>query len=82
MTDEQLTVTIVASDPEVMLKIRRWLSWMHYNTAWGHSGTVAMDLDGDGSDRVRVEGMDHEPQRAFVERVFGKKVEVCDTADT
>ncbi|HND47903.1 MAG TPA: hypothetical protein PLL95_05040 [Anaerolineales bacterium] len=47
------TFTITAT-PQMMLKIERFLAWMHFNTAWGHSATIALDCDGDGSDKVSV----------------------------
>lgn len=47
------TFTITAN-PEMMLKIERFLAWLHYNSAWGHSATIAIDCDGDGSDTVTV----------------------------
>lgn len=47
------TFTITAN-PEMMLKIERFLAWLHFNTAWGHSATIAIDCDGDGSDEVTV----------------------------
>ena len=47
------TFTITAT-PQMMLKIERFLAWMHFNTAWGHSATIALDCAGDGSDKVSV----------------------------
>lgn len=48
------TFTITANQ-DMMKKIERVLCWLHLNTSWGHSATVAFDCDGDGSDYVRVD---------------------------
>lgn len=46
------TFTITAS-PEVMRRFERFLAFFHYNG--GHTGTFAMDFDGDGSDYMKVD---------------------------
>ncbi len=53
MSNPTKTFTINAN-PDMMLKIERFLAWLHYNSAWGHSATIAIDSDGDGSDEVTV----------------------------
>lgn len=52
-TKETLTLTIEATT-DVMLRFKRLLAWLHFNSGWGHSGTVAMSLDGDGWDKLRI----------------------------
>ena len=64
----KIAVSIEAND-HTMLKIERWLAWLHLNTRWGHSGTVAMDCDGDGADRVSVDGIDIYAHRDFVDNL-------------
>ena len=47
------TYTIETS-PVIHRRIERFLAMLHWNSAHGHSGTFAMPLDGDGSDKVSV----------------------------
>jgi hypothetical protein len=62
----------ITTDPQMMLKIERFLAWLHFNSMWGHSATVAMDCDGDGEDDVTVEGEGIEAQRAYVDNLSRK----------
>lgn len=56
----------------MILKIERFLSWLHLNTRWGHSGTVAMDCDGDGHDFVTIEGIDINKYKKYIEKLGNK----------
>lgn len=71
-TTETKTFTVTAGK-ETMLKIERLLSWMHWNTRWGHSGTVAMDVDGDGDEKVDVSGVDTGAHRDYVSKMAERK---------
>lgn len=62
---EQINVTI-RGDAESMLRLKRLLAWLDYNSKWGHSGTVAMSLDGDGWDKIEVDGIDLSPHKEYV----------------
>jgi hypothetical protein len=62
----------ITTDPDMMLKITRFLACLHFNSRWGHSSTLAMDCDGDGNDDVTVEGDGIEVQRAYVDNLSRK----------
>lgn len=65
---KQITVTITGS-PNVILRIERFLALLHLSSIWGHSCTAAMDLDGDGSEKVRVSGIDVKAHSGYIEHV-------------
>lgn len=44
----------IETSPEVMERIERLLALLHYSSAFGHSASFGMFLDGDGEDRVVV----------------------------
>ena len=44
----------IETSPAVMERIERFLSLLHHNSNFGHSGLFAMPLDGDGADKVVV----------------------------
>ena len=44
----------VETSPSVMRRFERFLALLHHNSNFGHSGTFAMPLDGDGSDKVKI----------------------------
>lgn len=77
------TFRIVAT-PDMMVKIERFLAWLHYNSAWGHSATIAIDCDGDGNDKVDVIETDDSEgdgdgilkHREYVKNVREKKKDV------
>lgn len=55
MGDGKITKTyVLKGTPEILERIERLLSWFSLNGSWGHSGTVAMGFDGDGSDRLDI----------------------------
>lgn len=55
MTQERIKKTFeIETSPDVMARFERLLAMMHYNSAWGHTATFAMPLDGDGADRMIV----------------------------
>ena len=58
------TYTITAN-PEMMVKIDRFLSVLHFFTNWGSSRTLSISEDGDGSDHVTVEGAELDEHRDF-----------------
>ena len=62
---ETITITIETTS-DVMLRIKRLLAWLHFNSSWGHSGTVAMSLDGDGWDKVKISGLDFSEYKDYV----------------
>ena len=51
------TYLIKFSSEEVKSRFERLLAMLH-RAASGHSGTFAMPLDGDGSERIIVDGLD------------------------
>lgn len=57
MTTETKTFTITAS-PTLMRRIERFLALLHFNSSFGHSAIFGMALDGDGSEKVKVEPID------------------------
>ena len=65
---KSITVTI-ESDEDTILKIERFLALLHFSSAWGHTCTAAMDIDGDGSDRLNVMGIDLDVHRLYVDKV-------------
>ena len=72
-TKERKTITVtIESDVDMIWKIERWLAWLHFNSHWGHSATVAMDMDGDGSDRVNVTGIDLNVHREGIDKLGGR----------
>jgi len=66
MTMKKITVTI-ESDESVILRVERFLSWLHFCSHWGHSGIVAMPCDGDGCEKVTVTGIDVEGHRKTIQ---------------
>ena len=60
------TYTITAN-PEMMVKIDRFLSVLHLFTNWGSSRVLPISEDGDGSDHVTVEGAEIAEHRDFAE---------------
>lgn len=54
MKQETRTYTITTS-PDVQKRIEKFLALLHWNSRYGHSGTFAMPLDGDGQDTVTVD---------------------------
>lgn len=54
---ETRTFTITAS-AVLLRRIERFLALLHYNSGFGHSGLFAMPLDGDGNEKVKVDGLD------------------------
>ena len=56
---ERITRTFeITTSIEVMKRLERFLALLHFNSNFGHSGIFAMPLDGDGSDKVSVKGME------------------------
>lgn len=51
---EPITKTFkITTSPRLMRTFERFLAFFHYNA--GHSGTFAMEFDGDGSDTLKVD---------------------------
>jgi hypothetical protein len=65
---KSITVTI-QSDEDMILKVERFLALLHFSSAWGHTCTAAMDIDGDGSNRLTVTGIDLDAHRTYVDKV-------------
>lgn len=65
---KSITVTIT-SDEDMILKVERFLALLHLSSVWGHTCTAAMDIDGDGSDRLKVEGIDVSAHAKYIEKV-------------
>lgn len=52
------TLTITGPEREgIARRIDRFMAWLHTASSWGHSGIVAMSLDGDGWEKVKVDGI-------------------------
>jgi hypothetical protein len=57
--NKMITKTItITTDSTMMKRIERFLALLHYNSCFGHSGLFGMYLDGDGWEKVKVEGLD------------------------
>lgn len=72
------TFTITANR-DMMMKIERFLAWLHFNTKWGHSATIAIDCDGDGDDSVDIqedETFSIQEHREYVKNIRAKKKDV------
>lgn len=69
---------MITTDKCMMQKIERFLAWLHWNTRWGHSATIAIDCDGDGDNDVTVEiqGGDIADHKSYVDRIPEKKKSV------
>lgn len=65
---KQITVTITSSE-SVILRVERFLALLHLSSAWGHTCTAAMDIDGDGSEKVVVSGIDISSHKTYLEKV-------------
>jgi hypothetical protein len=73
--DSMITKTFtVKADPDTMRCFELMLARMYYNATWGHSSTVAMSVDGDGSDRFELDPTPTKEVRQIV--VDGKRGEV------
>ena len=59
----------VRATPDTMEKFKAWLAFFHYNG--GHSGTFAMDFDGDGHEQLSVEPAPPEKYRKPVNEIAG-----------
>lgn len=65
------TFTIKA-EPRLMKRFERLLALMSLCSRWGHTGTFGMWVDGDGADRIHVEGdIDMDEYRKGVEKISG-----------
>lgn len=49
---------ITASSDILMRRFERMLAMLHFNSGYGHSGIFAMPLDGDGSEKIEIKGLD------------------------
>jgi len=80
---EKITVTI-ETDSITMLKIKRLLAWLHIMGRWGHSGRVAIALDGDGDEQVTINGIDISEHTDYLNtlRSFTMSVEYINSADS
>ena len=55
MNDKAVTKDFkITAPPGVMRRFERFLAMLHFSSQWGHSGTFAMGLDGDGPERLTV----------------------------
>ncbi|MEW8048922.1 MAG: hypothetical protein AB2792_19915 [Candidatus Thiodiazotropha sp.] len=55
MNEQRIKKTFeIETSPAVMERFERFLALLHYNSAFGHSSTFAMALDGDGADKVVI----------------------------
>ena len=61
----------ITADLKMLKKIDRLMSWLYFSSHWGHSGTVAIDLDGDGSEKVDVVGVNHGENRDYCKKITG-----------
>lgn len=57
MNEKTKTFTITTS-PRLMKRIERFLALLHFNSGFGHSGTFAMSLDGDGCEKVKISDLE------------------------
>lgn len=57
-SDEQSINIKVIADESTMIRFKRLLFMMQHAGNVGHSGLFAMTVDGDGSEYIRVEGID------------------------
>jgi hypothetical protein len=64
-----LRYTLTCNDPILAQRIDRLMAWIDH-TKVGHSGTVAMSIDGDGHERVNVEGITKESLQWIRERDY------------
>ena len=70
------TITI-RTDEKTMLKIDRFLSWLHVNGNWGHSWSPCIDFDGDGSDNFEiVSGINCSEHAKYIENLRAKTKQV------
>lgn len=72
---QEITVTFTVSDSNTMRRLTRFLAWLNFNSHWGHSALGAMSLDGDGSEKVYVSGVDIMPYAKYVHDLRGRKVD-------
>lgn len=87
MANEEVTRIFVvkASSPQLMARFERLMALLHYSSSFGHSGTFAMPLDGDGDEKIKVtceESMPGQELRRFAHEVdliggVGRAVEVA-----
>lgn len=61
---------------EAVDRVSAFLSCLDYNGAVGHSATFALPWDGDGSDKLKVEGIDHKAYRDRVSDISETKTGV------
>lgn len=51
-------IFMISASPAVLRRLERFLALLHYSSIFGHTGLFAMPLDGDGNEKVKVEGID------------------------
>lgn len=57
--EEEITRTVsITGKPEVVNRVLTLLAMIEYNGAVGHSGNFSIAFDGDGSDKIKLEGVD------------------------
>ena len=70
-SENELTITVRSSTPEVLERFKALMTLLDRSGNWGHSGTFGMALDGDGSEQLSIEGVDHDEYRRGVNAVNG-----------
>jgi len=67
----------IETDEQTMLKIDRFLSWLHLNGNWGHSGSPCIDFDGDGPDGFKIiSGIDYKKHAKYISKLRGREKRV------
>ncbi|MYE06892.1 MAG: hypothetical protein F4Y04_06695 [Chloroflexi bacterium] len=61
----------ITAEPAVLDRLERLLAVMQYSGDVGHTGTFGMWLDGDGADRLKVEGFATGKYRKGCEKITG-----------
>lgn len=62
----ELTVTL-SGDPATLDRVCAMLYMASWSSLVGHSGSFAVDVDGDGADRLTIKGLDKDREKVYKE---------------
>ncbi len=68
--EQKAEVTLTLSgDPATLDRVCALLYMASYSSGVGHSGTFAVDVDGDGADQLSVKGLDKAREKVYREMI-------------
>jgi len=74
--DKETKTFTVTGDQITIKNLEKFLSQLHFNSHWGHSGCFGMYMDGDGATKFDVSGLNTEKYREAVKNVQVENMDV------